>query len=193
MKKKIEDLTGIEIVGGQIITRLIASKGEQGHEIGTIVAKTIRDGFVSSEDIMRIRYKTEPDVRRLTKEGDIVFKLVQPFSACRIEKADEGLLVSSFCAIIRNIDKEEIDPDYLLAYFNSEQGNAQVLSKMGGSTIQTISMKGIRSIVIPVPSREIQAEIGEAFSEKVSMSKLMAKMARLQEEKLNAMISEVEE
>lgn len=193
MKIKIEDLQGVEIVGGQIVTRLIAADGEAGHDIGTIVAKTIKDGYVSPDDVVWNRYKTEPDPRRITKEGDIIIKLVQPFSACIIGKEEEGLLVSSFCAIIRNINDESVTREYLLAYLNSAQGIAQVTSKMGGSTIQTISMKGIRTIQLPKPTLGIQSEIASAFAEKTKMAKLMSRMAKLQEEKLNAMISEVEE
>jgi len=194
MKATIEKL-GLSVQGGQIVQRLIADKnrGEAGTKIGTIVAKTVKGGYLSREDIVFNEYRADPDLRKFTKKGDIVIKLTQPLGACLIGEGEENLLVSSFCAIINGFEGKDIDPRYLVAYLNSERGMRQIASLMGGSTIQTISIGSIKGMTIPYPTKKKQEEIGLAFEKRIRVEALATKLVALEQERVDAMISEVEE
>jgi restriction endonuclease S subunit len=195
MRKTIAEIAEV-VVGGQIITRLIDHDQDgkpEDEKIGTIVAKSIKDGFLSKDNgnMLYNAYKEAPDERKLTHEGDIVIKLTQPFSACLIGKDDCGLLVSSFCAIIRG--NKSVVPEYLVAYLNSYKGVRQVTSMMAGSTISTISLKNVGALSIPIPSVGKQKEIGKAYENRIKAIQLADRLKELEEEKLNAMIAEVDE
>ena len=194
MKKTIDEL-GLNVIGGQSVARLAADKnrGESGTKIGTIVAKTVKSGYLSREDIVENEYKAQPDSKRITRTGDIVVKLTQPIGACLISKEEEGLVVSSFCAIINGFAGKDIDSRYLAAYLNSSLGAHQIASLMGGSTVQTISVRNLKEMPIPFPkTKERQVEIGLAYEKAVQTEILSKKLAALQQEKLDAMICEAE-
>ena len=193
MKKSLQDL-GLTIQGGQIAQRLVVDKtrGEKGVVIPTIVAKTIKNGYLSHEDVVMNEYRNGTDAKKLTTKGDVIIKLTQPLGACLIGEGEEGMLVTSFCAIINGFDENVIDPRYLVAFLNSKTGMQEIASRMGGSTIQTISLGSLKALQIPVPELKIQKEIISAFEKKIKVEKLALSLSSLYQEKLDAMIAEEE-
>ncbi len=190
MKKTMEQLK-INIIGGQIINRVLANADDVFEKRGTIVAKTISSGFINDEDIVYNNYRTNIDERRVTKENDIVIKVTPPFAAALVDKNHENLLVSSFCMILNGLPNE-ILPGYLTAYLNSDDGVKQVTSHMAGSTISTINVASLKNIVIPVPSLEKQKLISEAFLKYLNNIELSKKLISLSKEKIEALIAEDE-
>lgn len=187
MKRTIENLQ-IKIIGGQIINRVLSNGDDAVESRGTIVAKTISLGFIKDEDIVYNNYKVKCDEKRITKEKDIIIKVTPPFAAALVDKGHEGLLVSSFCMILNELPNE-ILPEFLTAYLNSEKGVAQVTSHMSGSTIATISVASLKNINIPVPSLEKQKQIGEAFVKYLKNIELSKKLVSLSKEKIETLIA----
>lgn len=193
MKKSLEELK-IKIIGGQIINRVIANENNNDEIVetrGTIVAKTISFGYISDNEIITNNYKTKCDEKRITKENDVIIKITPPFAAALVDKKHEGLLVSSFCMLLTDIP-EEIKPEYLVAYLNSEGGVAQVTSRMTGSTISTISVVALKQIYIPILSIEKQNEICKAFNAYLKNIELSKKLIELSKEKVETLLGDNE-
>lgn len=194
MKKKLKEL-GLEIVGGQIVQRVIADvvRGEEvlDHERKTIVAKTVAEGLIDEEGIVVNNYKTTFDDKKLTHEGDIVVKLSAPYNAVIIDKDHEGMLVSSFCSIIRNVT--QIDKKYLVAFLNSDVAQNQLKNSVVGTVMSILSNGKLGELEIPVPSKEKQEEIGSYFEKTIKNRILLAKIIKLEEEKLASLIANLEE
>lgn len=66
-----------------------------------LIPKAISNGRVNPLELATLDVKIGVDSKRITQEGDIVMKLSTPYDACIITKEDEGLLVPSFCVIIK--------------------------------------------------------------------------------------------
>lgn len=183
------------IIGGQIVKRVIADpvKGDEVVDEArkTIVAKTVGEGCINEEGIIINNYKSEPDPKRLTKEGDIVVKLSSPYNAVIIDKDHEDMLVSSFCSIIRNI--KGIDKSYLAAFLNSDICQKQLESSVAGSLMGVLSNGKLSEIEIPLPDEKKQEEIGDFFNKTIKNRILLAKIQKLEEEKLASMIANLEE
>ena len=194
MKMKLKEL-GLEITGGQIVQRVIAdlTRGEEvlDPDRKTIVAKTIAEGLIDDEGIVVNNYKTTFDDKKLTHEGDIVVKLSAPYNAVIIDKEHEGMLVSSFCSIIRNVT--QIDKKYLVAFLNSTFAQNQLKSSVVGTVMSILSNGKLYELEIPVPSKEKQESIGLFFEKTVKNRILLQKIIKLEEEKLSALIASVEE
>lgn len=193
MEKSLEELK-IKIIGGQIINRVIANENNNDEIVetrGTIVAKTISSGYISDNEIVTNNYKTKCDEKRITKENDVVIKITPPFAAALVDKKHEGLLVSSFCMLLTDIP-EEIKPEYLVAYFNSEDGVAHVTSRMTGSTISTISVVALKQIYIPILQIEKQNEICKAFNAYLKNIELSKKLIELSKEKVETLLGDNE-
>ena len=192
--KKLKELN-IEIVGGQIVQRVIADV-ERGEAVldpqrKTIVAKTVSEGLIDEEGVVVNDYKTTFDDKKLTHEGDIVVKLSAPYNAVIIDKEHEGMLVSSFCSIIRNVN--EIDKRYLVAFLNSDVAQTQLKNSVVGTVMSILSNGKLGDLLIPVPTKEKQEEIGSYFEKTVKNRVLLAKIIKLEEQKLSALIADLEE
>jgi restriction endonuclease S subunit len=193
MKKSLDEL-GIKIIGGQILTRVIADEKGNDEIIETrrtIVAKSIASGYLDDDNIVINNYKTRCDEKRITKVNDIVIKITTPFAAALIDEAHEGLLVSSFCMIINNLP-DNLLPEYLVAYLNSEEGIAHVSANMRESTMATISILSLKNLEIVIPSMDKQKKIAKAFNVYLNNLILTQKLISLSKEKLEALIGGVE-
>ena len=183
------------IVGGQIVKRTIVDpmKGDAVVDEArrTIVAKTIGDGCINEDGVVINNYKSEPDSKRLTKEGDVVVKLSSPYNAVIIDKDHEGMLVSSFCTIIRNI--KGINKNYLVAFLNSDVCQKQLEARTAGSIMSVLSNGKLADLEIPLPDESKQEEIGSYFVKTTKNRILLAKIQKLEEEKLASMIASLEE
>ena len=183
------------IVGGQIVKRTIVDpmKGDVVVDEArrTIVAKTIGDGCINEDGVVINNYKSEPDSKRLTKEGDVVVKLSSPYNAVIIDKDHEGMLLSSFCTIIRNI--KGINKNYLVAFLNSDVCQKQLEARTAGSIMSVLSNGKLADLEIPLPDESKQEEIGSYFVKTTKNRILLAKIQKLEEEKLASMIASLEE
>jgi len=154
----------VDITSGQIMTRVTA-KDDADNSVGTwkvVIPKAITsDGFISLDDMPEERLKAEPPMDRITKVGDIVIKLSTPFDSAIITEETAGCVVPSFCAIIRS--NGILNIDYLRAYLASKYCKDQMKAKVAGAVMSILSIGKIKSIDIPVPSMEVQREIGERY------------------------------
>jgi hypothetical protein len=73
----------------------------------------------------------------------------------------------------------EIDRDYAVSFFNTELGKKILLSASTGSTIPTLSAKGILALEIPCPPKEVQVRISKANR---SLKTLFDQMEKLNQE-----------
>lgn len=192
--KTLKELN-VEIIGGQIVQRVIAdpTKGEEilDPQRKTIVAKTISEGLINEEGVVINDYKTTFDEKKLTHEGDIVVKLSAPYNAVIIDKEHEGMLVSSFCSIIRNVT--EIDKRYLVAFLNSEIAQTQLKNSVVGTVMSILSNGKLYDLCIPTPSTEKQNEIGSYFEKTVRNRVILQRIVKLEEEKLSTLLASVED
>lgn len=190
--KTLRDL-GAYIIGGQIVQRVIADI-ERGDEIvdsqrKTIVAKTVSEGIIDDEGIVVNDYKTTFDNKKITKEGDIVVKLSAPYYAAIIDKDHEGMLVSSFCSIVRFLDDDDFDKWYLVAFLNSKVAQNQLKNRVAGSIMNALSVGKLYDLEIPLPYMKKQKEIGELFHKIINNRSLIKQIMKLEDEKLSCMIA----
>lgn len=195
--KTLKEL-GAKIYSGKIVQRLTADPLNNDKVVDpnrkTIVSKTIEEGFVDDENIVFNDYKVLPDYEKLTKEGDIVIKLAPPYRATIIDKDHEGMLVSSFCSIIRNINTSIIYKEYLVAYLNSDVCKHKFdKMTMGASTMAMLSIGKIYDLEIPLVDPDKQKDIANYFYSMIENRRLLRRIVALEEEKLSSMIASLEE
>lgn len=155
----------LEIIGGQIMSRVVA-KTENGEEVAlsrnVIIPKAIlSSGTIDTSVLPTENLKTDVDNKRITKVGDIVIKLSPPFDAAVIDEASANCVVPSFCAIIK--PTEEVTTDYLLAFLNSSLCKDQLKQQVAGSVMTVLSVGKIASVVMPLPEKSKQEEIGQSY------------------------------
>ena len=176
---------GIDIIGGQIMTRLAIKEGSGEDVVETrkvVIPKCIHaDGSIDCTEMPEEALRAVPDPKRLTKSGDIVMKLSTPYDAALVEQDSAGCIVPSFCAIIKS--SGQLNADYLLAFLNSSACKNQLKQQVAGSTMAMLSVGKIKSVMIPVPTEEEQRKIGENFLETQRKVSLLEQIIRLEQEK----------
>lgn len=95
---------------------------------------------------------------KLTKEGDLLFRLVYPNKVIYVNKEQEKLLIPSQLCIIRT-NKELLNPIFLKWYLENKPGKDTLMLEMRGSSIQKISVTSLRNIEIPKIELEKQRHI----------------------------------
>ena len=190
----INDIKGIEIISGQITSRIEEKDESKVTEVAKVlIPKAIERGRVNHENLGTINISEELDSRRLTRIGDIVMKLSTPYESCLITEEDEGLLVPSFCVIFRLDESCKINKSYLVAFLNSKHCESQIKVLVSGATMPILSTGTVRKINVVIPEVKKQEQMGLDFIKTVSKEKLLKKIIELEYEKINSEIYEMME
>ena len=187
---RLGEVEGLEFIGGQITSRIEAKKVED--VIGSmqvIVPKAIDKGKVDSKKLISIDCKKEPKKERLTQECDIVMKLSAPYDSVFITGEEEGLLVSSFCIIIRN-DWSTILPNYLLAFCNSDYFMNQIKAKFTGAATPMATISMIQDTKINIYPKKQQKMIGDYYINMCKKEEIMRNIISLEKEKIDVLLGE---
>lgn len=162
---KLSQITD-KIYTGQIISRVEAKE-----EVGDLVLETrkvlvpraISNGHVNHADLGEVKLKKLVDEGRITQIGDIVLKLSTPYDAAYITENDTGLVVPSFCAVIREIDHMKADAKFILAYVNTGYIRNILKSKVAAITIPVIKLSDVKDLDLPPIPIEKQIMISKAY------------------------------
>ena len=114
----------------------------------------------------------------------ILSKNGYPYKVAVAQVKNNQTVLANGNLFIIELDEEKVNPYYLKAYFDSEQGIATLKSITVGATIPNIGVDSLKKIIIPVPSLEEQKRIAEkyqiAFDEvsllKVKLNKALDKL-----------------
>ena len=68
------------------------------------------------------------------------------------------------CSLAMNLflirlDDEKVSNEYVYRYLNSKSGKAQIAPMLNGAATQTITKDSVRSILVPLPAKNIQIQI----------------------------------
>ena len=177
------------LIGGQVISRVEAkpSVDKICGSVKILIPKAIKSGVISHEDITKIDLKTQVDEKKLTKVGDIVIKLSQPYDAAYITKNDEGLLTTSFCIILRGL-RSDINLRYFVAFINSQVYKEQAMQMTSGATIPMLTKGKIEQIEFGLPDKKTQDLIVSMNEEIKEKEEIFEEIIRLEKLKLENLL-----
>ena len=178
-----------EIRTGQVLSRKVA-KTEKANIYRVFQLSSIeKDGTICDEliDIFNSRTTIEPEL--LTKEGDILIRLSNPYTAAYIEKKYENILIPSLMAVIR-LKKGEILPEYIKTYLNSEIAKNQIKKEANGTVISTINTKSLKNLEIPIPTIEKQYEITRLANIYIEEKRLAEELIKLRQKEFQIILEE---
>jgi type I restriction enzyme, S subunit len=87
-------------------------------------------------------------------------------------------------------DEAEIDAGYLYAFLSSEYGYQQIIRFRYGSVIDEITDQQLKKVIVPVPSKARQREIGDLVR---SAYEMRSKALSLEDEAQNILLREIEQ
>lgn len=175
-----------DIYSGQILSRITANKQKGEYSELTrkvVVPKSIYEGKLHLDEMPEEEIKVEPDEKRITRIGDIVIKLSTPYDSAMVTEAEEGCIVPSFCAIIRNI--RGIEPGYLEAFLNSSYCKEQLKKEVMGSVMAILSVGKIKSLEIPIPEIAEQVRIATEYRKQIEKIDILKQIVNLEQKRLD--------
>ena len=140
-------------------------------DMGVLRPVDIVDGYLCLDEVKRIDEKIGYPYRRTELKGTEVLTVVRGATGqtVRSNASCIGMNVTRGIAVIR-YDSRLIDPDYLVGYMNSNEGQRYIADHTKGATLQQINISDLKVMPIPVPSIRRQQQFA-AFVTQVDKSK----------------------
>ncbi len=136
---KLEELAQVMI--GILTKREIDEKGKNRYRLFSL------KNYEEKKEYEEIITNKELN-SKLTKKGDLLFRLLCPNKIIHVDEKLEGILVPSQFCIIR-VQKEKIDPIILKWYLESPKANEDLNTKTTGSIIKTVPVANLKTLNIP--------------------------------------------
>lgn len=124
----------------------------------------VKRGFVSLSETKKVPEEVFLEFSKKHKPttGDIIFTRVGSYgNSCYVDKDSDFCLGQNTVCITSNAEK--LVPYYLFCFLNSISAKAQIDSFISGSSQPTISLKSIKEIKVPVPTKNQQEAISKAI------------------------------
>lgn len=136
------------------------------------------NGIILKENLEKFYSKERLNDEMLTKFGDVVIRVSEPYTAAYIDSDYEGIVIPVNYAVIR-LKSNKIKPEFLKFYINSKEGKKSILRVCEGTMLKTISIANLKDLSIKVCSIEKQNQF-------ININKLAIR----ENELLNKLISE---
>lgn len=155
-----------------------------------------KEGIIQYEDIETVKVERILP-KHLLNQGDIIFKAKSgDNTAACIDRQEENLLATAHYILmsIKEEFKEQVLPQYLAMYLNSEYAKSHIKARSEGTALAIVKISGLEELEVILPSPEEQAKLSELYAlmlqERVTMQKLMLEREKQIAGKLRAIIEE---
>lgn len=136
---------------------------ENATKMQYLMLSNIQNGIIE-DTLPHLSHIDEKYKKYCLKDNDLILsKNGYPYKLA-VAKVPEGheILANGNLYIIE-LDQEKIDPYYLKAFFESEQGIAVLKSITVGATVPNIGVDSLKKVIIPVPPLAQQKRISEQY------------------------------
>lgn len=174
LNKKISDLFDIQI--GLVVSRKAVDFAEQSNNVNYSKYKVLslksflEDNTISADFFNEIYTENIMDEKYLTKENDIIVRLINPLKSFVVTKDLENIVVPSQFVKLRNNKGSNILPEpvineYVSVFLNtfSKTKKMQKYKKEDTWLVNSIKQSTISDIDIPVIALEKQKEVVEFY------------------------------
>jgi len=120
------------------------------------------DGFLENDSFEEFVSNDELEDHYFTKEGDVLMRLSQPYTAVCIDKEYSGLLIPSYFAIIK-VDQSKVMPRYIAWYLNTWNVKKELERSQAGSRIPSTNQHVLKTIPIIAASLSKQKALIELY------------------------------
>ena len=174
---KLENIATLSV--GQILTRVATDENSE-IQYKVLQPKAIGNNVIKDEDLTDVRFAKDVEKDKFTREGDIVMKLSTPYDAVVIDENHVGLVIPSFCAVLRT--EEEINPYFICALINSSYIKDQIKARIAGTVRPMMKISDLRTVKIPKVSKDKMKAIGEEYQLSLKKLDLLTKIINSEKE-----------
>ena len=134
-------LSEVATVRSGLVLSRKESKSPTAYSYPLLTLRAIQPtGSIDLSKIDTFTAKEMLDTEYLAREGDIIIRLSQPYTAVMIDEATSGLVISSYFAIIRP-DRRLLLPGYLFWLMNTPKVKQEIFENTSSNMIGAIKPK----------------------------------------------------
>lgn len=140
-------------------------------------------------DVVQVKTGSVPSSHLLT-DGDVLVTNRGTVHAC-VFRDNTKTITTNTVFVVSIFDREELLPEYLALYINSEYGQRQIKTRQSGMTVMAMTVTEFADLLVPIPPISQQQALVK-LSEAVSHSaNIMRELNKLQKTILNESIKGV--
>lgn len=146
----------IEIIAGYTFREGLIS--DLNGKTRVLLAKNINeDGTINYSKLIRINLFL-PRTNAFVAKNDVLLSSRGIFRAGVFDNEEKNVIAASSLFILR-IKNDNVIPQYLSIYLNSEAGQNSIQKILTGSSIKTVLKSALENLSIPIPSLTVQKMI----------------------------------
>lgn len=191
MKKVLKDL--VDLRSG------FQGKTVEGSTYKLIKLKDVQKNGIINEAELETFDADKVTSKHLLNKGDIIFKAKSvDNTAALIEKEVTNLVASAHFILmtIKEGAKEEVLPEYLMMYLNSEYTQSYCKKHAQGTVLPIMRLGDLENLEVVLPSIEEQRKLGSLYrlmiKERMTMEQMIEEREKQVAGKLRQAIEEVE-
>lgn len=167
-------------------------KTKEGNDFKQIRLKDVtKDGVIKYEELEEFASERVNE-KYLLKKGDIIFKAKSGDNTAALISDDVENLVPSVHFIIITIDDPSVlDPEYLVAYLNSEYAQDYFKKNAEGTVQPIIKIKTLEELEIKIISMEEQKKVSSLYNLIKKEKLTMELIAEKREKQFKAYLREI--
>lgn len=178
-----------EIRTGLVLSRK-QSKSDTGIDYHVLTLSSIeKEGRINLNTIENFKSVTELDNKLLTKQGNIIIRLSNPYTAVYIKKEYENILMPSLIASIE-INSKDFLPEYIQIFLNSENCKERLRKEANGTVIVTVNTKILKELEIPELPIWKQKDLIEYENSYYTEKKLTEQILELKEKEFQMVLDQ---
>lgn len=148
-----------------------------------LMLANLQDGIISDE----LPYLKEIDSKYekyCIKNGSLVIsKNASPVKMAIVSVQEGNKILANGNLYVIELDEDKINPYFLKAYLESENGKAALSRVAVGATLLNLPVEGLKKVIIPLPDLESQKKIADQYYTKLSeIKELKCKLEKATEE-----------
>ena len=132
---KLNEIASVR--SGLVLSRKLAREGTQKRYQLLTLRSISPEGYINFNQMDVFDSKEELAKEYLTQKGDIVIRLSTPYTAVYIDKASEGIVVSSNFVIIRT-DNKVLLPEYLYWLLNTAKVKHEIFESSSSNMLGAV-------------------------------------------------------
>lgn len=127
------------------------SEGIDPKEAKVLLPRAMQAGTIVDEDLA-VEVVGEVKDENFTHEGDVVIKLSTPYDSVYVDKAHEGIMITSFGMVLRKKPEAELNMQYLSMFLNLPQTNSvlQAVSTGQSAAMAMLKRQTVADIEVPL-------------------------------------------
>jgi hypothetical protein len=158
-------------------------EGVEPRDVRVLLPRAMRAGSIVDDELVTEAVGEVKD-ENFTHEGDVVIKLSTPYDSVYVDKAHEGIMITSFGMVLRKKADIELDMQYLSMFLNLPQTNRVLQAVSTGQSVAMAMLKRrtVADIQVPLIPVERQQKLAALFQATLERRCQYARLIELDKE-----------